>query len=97
MSVVRARKEAAKRLALALQTRYRRLIESNGKSEDEIVVATSDMAMGLYENVEFIINVLKDYGGLEARFEPMTRPVLCRHLLTISPKCRQFLLPAATS
>lgn len=70
MSVARQRKEASKRIALAIQARYRKLVEANG--ENEIVVATSDLAMCMYENVEFIINVLRHYGGLEARFEPLT-------------------------
>lgn len=72
MSVARARREAAKRLALAVQQRYRKLVESNGQGEDAIVIATADLATCMYENVEFIINVLRDYGGLQANFEPMT-------------------------
>lgn len=71
MSVGRNRKEASKRLALAVQARYRKLIEA-GKDETALAVATADLAMVMYENVEFIINVLRHFGGLEARFEAMT-------------------------
>jgi hypothetical protein len=74
MSQVRARKEASKRLSLAIQSRYRILIEASG--ENELVIATTDLATILYENVEHIINVLREHGGLEAKFEPMTKPGL---------------------
>lgn len=58
----RARKEAAKVLAVALQIRYRHLLEATG--EDEIVVATGDLAQCMYENIEFVIWALKSLGGL---------------------------------
>lgn len=58
----RARRDAAKRLAIALQTRYRKLLEASG--EDEIVIATSDLAQCMYENIEFVIWGLKSLGGL---------------------------------
>jgi hypothetical protein len=58
----RARRDAAKMLGTALQTRYRRLLEASG--EDEIVVATGDLAQVMYENVEFVIWALKLVGGL---------------------------------
>lgn len=64
-------REASKRLALALQARYRALVEANGQDE----IQTAAIALGdlFNTNIEFIINVLRDYGGLEARFEPLTR------------------------
>lgn len=58
----RARKEAAKVLGVALQTRYRKLLEASG--DDEIVVATGDLATCMYENVEFVIWALKSLGGM---------------------------------
>jgi hypothetical protein len=58
----RARRDAAKVLAVAMQTRYRKLLEASG--EDEIVVATGDLAQCMYENVEFVIWALKAQGGM---------------------------------
>jgi hypothetical protein len=58
----RARRDAAKALAVALQTRYRKLLAATG--EDEIVVATADLAQCMYENVEFAIWALKHVGGM---------------------------------
>lgn len=58
----RSRRDAAKVLAIALQTRYRRLLEASG--EDNIVVATSDLAQCMYENIEFVIWALKSQGGM---------------------------------
>lgn len=58
----RSRRDAAKVLAVALQSRYRKLLEATG--EDEIVVATSDLAQTMYENVEFVIWALKSQGGM---------------------------------
>lgn len=59
----RARRDAAKMLALALQTRYRRFLESAG-DEDATVIATGDLAQCMYENVEFVIWALKSIGGM---------------------------------
>lgn len=58
----RSRRDASKVLAVALQSRYRRLLEANG--EDEIIVATGDLAQCMYENVEFVIWALKAQGGM---------------------------------
>src|SRR5438309_6044377 len=58
----RARRDAAKVLGVALQTRYRKLLEANG--DDEIVVATGDLATCMYKNVEFVIWALKSLGGM---------------------------------
>lgn len=63
MSVSRQRKEAAKVLGLAIQARYRKLLDASG--ENEITVATVDLATALYENVEFIIWILKSEGGMK--------------------------------
>jgi hypothetical protein len=81
----KARKEASKRLALNIQQRYRRLVEAQSEGEDALAVATADMAMIMYENVEFIINVLRDYGGLEAKFEPLTTKVAAAGTVTPLP------------
>lgn len=71
MSTARARREAAKRLGLALQAKYRALVEASG--QDEISAAAIQLGDLFNTNIEFVINVLKDYGGLEVRFEPMTK------------------------
>lgn len=71
MSAARARKEAAKRLGLALYQRYEKLATATG--QDEIVVASVDLGQCFNDNIEFIINVLKAYGGLDVSFEPLTR------------------------
>lgn len=67
----KARKEAAKRLGLKLQKDYRGLVEAVGSDE----VSTAAIVLGdtFNSNIEFIINVLKDYGGMEVKFEPMAR------------------------
>lgn len=56
------RKEASKRLAIAIQKRYEKLVTAVG--EDALVIATTDLAQCMYENVEFIIWSLKKQGGL---------------------------------
>lgn len=71
MSPARARREAAKRLGLILQAKYRALVEASG--EDAIQNAAIELGGIFNTNIEFVINVLKDYGGLAAKFEPMTR------------------------
>jgi hypothetical protein len=58
----RARRDASKMLAVALQTRYRKLLEASG--EDEIVMATVDLSQCMYENIEFVIWALKVQGGM---------------------------------
>jgi hypothetical protein len=58
----RARRDAAKMLGVALQTRYRKLLSATG--EDETVVATADLAQCMYENIEFVIWALKHLGGM---------------------------------
>lgn len=61
----RARRNASKVLAIALQTRLRRLYDAqNNNVEDEIVIATADLAQCMYENIEFVIWALKTEGGL---------------------------------
>jgi len=59
----RARRDAAKVLAVVLQTRYRRFLDSAG-DENATVIATADLAQCMYENVEFILWALKHVGGM---------------------------------
>lgn len=56
------RKTASRHLAAAIHVRYEKLVTAVG--ENEIVVATTDLAQCMYENVEFIIWSLKKSGGL---------------------------------
>lgn len=58
----RSRRDAAKVLGVALQTRYRKLLGATG--EDETVIATADLAQCMYENIEFVIWALKSLGGM---------------------------------
>ena len=71
MSVARHRREAAKRLGLEFQNRYRRLVEAQG--QDEIAAASVELGTLFNDNIEFTINVLKSFGGLDVTFEPLTR------------------------
>lgn len=89
MSVGRNRKEAAKRLGIAIHQRYEKLVTAVG--EDEITVATVDLAQVMYENVEFVIWALKKMGGLnpappeEIKRVPLTRPTPANDLPTLPP------------
>jgi hypothetical protein len=71
MSVARQRKEKAKRIALDLGAKYRGLVEAKG--EDEIGTAAILLGDCFNTHIEFIINALRDYGGLETKWEPMTK------------------------
>lgn len=62
MSRLQDKKEASKRLGIAIHQRYENLVNASGN--DEITVTTVDLAQTMYENCEFIIWVLKKYGGL---------------------------------
>lgn len=69
----KARKEASKRLGLKLLRDYKGLVEAVG--QDEIQAAAIELGNTFNSNVEFIINVLKAYGGMDVRFEPLTQRV----------------------
>lgn len=69
----KARKEASKRLGLKLYKDYRALVEASGN--DEIQVAAIELGNTFNTNVEFIINVLKAYGGMDVKFEPLTNRI----------------------
>jgi hypothetical protein len=71
MNERRARKEKAKRVGLALQAKYRALVEASG--QDEIQSAAIILGDVFNQNIEFIINVLRDYGGLDVKWGPMTQ------------------------
>lgn len=64
MSGDRRRKEAAKRLGIAIHQRYENLVNAAGEGDDAITVATVDLATVMYDNVEFVIWALKKMGGL---------------------------------
>ena len=70
MSVGRNRKEAAKRLGIAIHQRYEKLVTAVG--EDEVTVAAVDLGTLFQDNIEFVINVLKAYGGMDVRFEQLS-------------------------
>lgn len=69
----RSRRDASKVLGIALQTRYRKLLEATG--EDETVIATADLAQCMYENVEFVIWALKSQGGMNPPPPEILRPI----------------------
>lgn len=60
---VRDRKEAAKRLGIALQADYRRMLEAIG--QEEITKAAMLLGENFNNNIEFICWCLKEYGGVE--------------------------------
>lgn len=74
MSAARDRKEAAKRLGFALAAKYRKMLEAEGP--EAINVAAMDLGSCFNDNIEFIIWVLKEYGGVEQMpFQRQARPV----------------------
>lgn len=76
MSVGRNRKEDAKRLGIALQVKNRAMMLATG--QEEIVKTSSDLAQHMIENIDFVIAVLKDYGGMDVRFERLKNaPARC--------------------
>jgi hypothetical protein len=61
----RARRNAAKVLALTLQNRLRALYDAQTENdEDKIVMATANLAQVMYENIEFTIWALKTVAGM---------------------------------
>ncbi len=71
MSVNRAKKEASKRLGIALEGRYRDLVLATG--EDEVAGAAVELGQCFNDNIEFIIWVLKTHGGLRHLAPEMIR------------------------
>jgi len=59
----RARKEAAKHLGVALQAKYRAMLEASTNSDIE--TAALDLGNCFNENIEFICWALKEFGGVK--------------------------------
>lgn len=73
MSIARKRKAAAARLGIEFQRRYERLALAVG--EDEISLRAVELGEIFNTNIEFVIWVLKEYGGLNPkRPEPIRKP-----------------------
>jgi len=73
MSVARKRKAAAARLGLEFAARYERLALAIG--EDEIQLRAIELGEIFNTTIEFVIWVLKEYGGLNPRRpEPIRKP-----------------------
>ena len=74
MSAARDRKEAAKRLGVALGAQCRRMLEASG--QEEITRTSMECGELFLENMEFIVWILKEYGGVQQMpFQPI-RPAL---------------------
>lgn len=78
MSAPQARKDASKVLGVALQAHYRKMLSAVG--QEEITAAAVDLGQSFNDNIEFIIWVLKTYGGMYA---PAPEPV--RRALPVLP------------
>jgi len=63
MTAARDRKEAAKRLGVTLQMQYRDMHMASGN--DEIQTAAVLLGGTFNSNIEFIIWVLKEFGGVQ--------------------------------
>lgn len=59
----RERKEASKQLGIALQAKYRALLEATG--EKEVSLAAVNLGALFNQNIESIIWFLKEYGGVK--------------------------------
>jgi hypothetical protein len=72
----RARRNAAKVLALTLQNRLRALYDAQTENdEDAIVIATANLAQVMYENVEFAIWALKTVAGMSPPPPEALKPI----------------------
>jgi hypothetical protein len=72
----RARRNAAKVLALTLQGRLRTLYDAQAENdEDKIVMATANLAQVMYENVEFAIWALKTVAGMNPPPPEVLKPI----------------------
>jgi hypothetical protein len=63
MSAARDRKQAAKMLGITMQAQLRALLEAQGN--DEIQTAAIILGDTFNRNSEFIVWVLKEFGGVE--------------------------------
>lgn len=95
MSAARNRKDAAKRLGIAIHQRYENLVNAAGEGDDAITVATVDLATVMYENVEFIIWALKKMGGLNALPPDEIKHVGVKRPTNDLPALPDFLKPTA--
>jgi hypothetical protein len=57
------KREMAKRLGIDLQILHTRLVEA--QTTDEITEASVMLGCRFNENIEFICNVLKEFGGMK--------------------------------
>jgi hypothetical protein len=77
----RARRNAAKVLALTLQNRLRALYDAQTENdEDKIVMATANLAQVMYENVEFAIWALKTVAGMSPPPPESLKPISQSHV-----------------
>jgi len=68
----RARREASKNLGIAMQYRLKNLKDAQG--DEAIAAASIELGVLFNDNVEFIVWVLKEYGGVEQMpFQPGTQ------------------------
>jgi hypothetical protein len=82
MTPTLARKEAAKRLGIELESRYRKMLDAEG--EDQIVGTTVEVAKLMNDNIEFVIYCLKKQGGLN----PLPPELTCNTLPTMPAALR---------
>jgi hypothetical protein len=71
MNATLARKEAAKRLGIELEVRYRKMLMAEG--EEQIVATSVECAQLMIENADFMIYCLKKQGGLNPLPPELTR------------------------
>src|SRR4051812_33825128 len=82
----RARRNAAKVLALTLQNRLRALYDAQTENdEDKIVMATANLAQVMYENVEFAIWALKTVAGMSPPPPESLKPISQSHVPPAPP------------
>lgn len=75
MNPTLARKKAAANLGIALQQRHQNLALAVG--QEEITQAALDLGALFNDNIEFVIWVLKQHGGLNpAPYVPARKPAL---------------------
>lgn len=74
MSNARNRRAAAARLGLEFQKRHRALALAG--DADEVTVAAVDLGQLFNDNIDFVVWVMKEFGGIDQpAFQP-TRPAL---------------------
>lgn len=85
----RARKVASKNLGIALQVAYRNMIEAEGN--DAVQFAAIELGQVFNTNIEFIIWVLKEFGG--AKQMPAERQFAQKSVFT-QPKPALTIVPS---